>query len=162
MTRPQWKNSKAKSLLTDDILNGTVPDTMVAKDVYQMREDYKAFDYQHFRSNLYNLRKTLKKHQDRANVDTEALAYDVQIRHNRGKKNLGISWCGSEAERLLKLDIDNGNHMGVKPSELRNTRKEYQCFPLIVFRKHIHQEVRGRREKSYWMNRKQTKTTMSK
>jgi broad specificity polyphosphatase/5'/3'-nucleotidase SurE len=45
----------------------------------------------------------------------------------------------------------------MRPQELRKTRVEYASFPVDVFRKHIHQEVRSRKDKAYWMVRQQKK-----
>jgi hypothetical protein len=64
-------------------------------------------------------------------------------------------WDGSDAERLLKEDADEGLTNSIKPSDLHETRPEYQAFPLKTFRDHIHQENRSRTGKAYWMNRQQ-------
>jgi hypothetical protein len=37
------------------------------------------------------------------------------------------------------------------------SREEYQAFPLEVFRKHLHQEVRSRVETPYWLEYKAKK-----
>jgi hypothetical protein len=64
-------------------------------------------------------------------------------------------WAGSEAARLLKIDVDNGRHLTMKPRELYalDDRPEYRIWPLKVFRKHIHQEVRSRKTQAYWLHR---------
>jgi hypothetical protein len=72
-------------------------------------------------------------------------------------QNVGFAYPrfgGSEAERLLKLDVSNGEHKKMKPKELKLTRPEYEPFPPCVFAKHIHQELRERRAKSYWLAKK--------
>jgi hypothetical protein len=51
-------------------------------------------------------------------------------------------WYGSDAERLLKADVSAKIHETMAPQQLHRTRTEYQIYPLEVFRKHIHQEVR--------------------
>jgi hypothetical protein len=43
---------------------------------------------------------------------------------------------------LLKHDIDNRLHRTMKLQALYNTQKEYKDYPLTVFWKHIHQEVK--------------------
>jgi hypothetical protein len=60
---------------------------------------------------------------------------------------------GSDAQRLLKEDVESGLTMHLDPSFLRETRLEYKVFPLKVFRDHIYQEVRLKTGSSYWMNR---------
>jgi hypothetical protein len=43
------------------------------------------------------------------------------------------------------MSIDNQKHQTLKPQALHSTQKEYQDYPLTVFRKHIHQEVKRRK-----------------
>ena len=59
-------------------------------------------------------------------------------------------WDGSEAARLLKLDIEAGEHLKLTPVKLHEKRVEYKALPLHVFRDHIYQEKRSRMEGSYW------------
>ena len=66
-------------------------------------------------------------------------------------------WQDSEAEQLLKSDLAAGIGTSIKPEQLWNSRKEYQAFPLTVFRKHIHQELRAELETGYWLNKKEEK-----
>jgi hypothetical protein len=41
--------------------------------------------------------------------------------------------------------MDEGKHRTMKPSELRQTRQQYQNYPIRVFRGHIEQEERARK-----------------
>jgi hypothetical protein len=52
-----------------------------------------------------------------------------------------------------------GLHEEQPPCDFRMTRLEYEVFPLNVFRKHIQQELRGPRESSYWLARRNKKKT---
>jgi hypothetical protein len=62
-------------------------------------------------------------------------------------------WQGSEAERLLKVDVSEKKNKEMHPQVLRGTRNEYQDYSLEVFRKHIHQEVRDQKlKKQYQCN----------
>ena len=60
-------------------------------------------------------------------------------------------WGGSIAECLLKVDIDAGKHEIMKPHHLQATRTEYSFYPPKVFHDHVQQEIRGHRERSYWL-----------
>jgi len=51
-------------------------------------------------------------------------------------------WEGSEAERRLKRDIDAGIHAQMKPQDFYNTGNAYKKFSIVVFRKHIEQELK--------------------
>jgi hypothetical protein len=58
---------------------------------------------------------------------------------------------------LLAEDINGGLHQIFTPSQLRNTRPEYQEFPLDVFRRHIHQEKRRLVQSNYALFKKEQK-----
>jgi hypothetical protein len=52
-----------------------------------------------------------------------------------------IPWHRSAAKKLLQDDIDHGKHLRMKSRILHAMREEYQVFSLLVFCKHIYQEV---------------------
>jgi hypothetical protein len=57
----------------------------------------------------------------------------------------------SEAEKLLKSSIANGDHLAMKPKALYEDTNAYHMFTLDQFRKHIDQERRSRKESLYWL-----------
>ena len=147
----KWKNSVAKKHLRADILSGAVPPGMKAKEVYAMRPQYKQYPYKNFRSNLLSLRKLIAKDKERMRADCEAYGHDrallAQLRADDPPEN--IPWHRSEAKKLLEKDIDDGKHLQMKPSEMYDTREEYQAFSLKVFRNHIYQEVDSQAKREY-------------
>ena len=147
-----WQKSEAKKLLTKDILDGKVTAGMKPKDVYSMHEEYKPYKYENFKNNLLGLHKSMQKLQGFADADSVALAHDLQVRPRATNNPRGYPrWDRSEAERLLK---DENEHQTMKPKELHQKRKEYQEFPLDVFRDHIYEEVRKRTVSLYWSTKK--------
>lgn len=148
----KWSNSDARFLLREDIIAGAVPETMGARIVYQMRPEYAEFEYNKFRSNLSNLRQSVAFSHERMIADCEAYGHDrgiLNVLRNSEDGDEGcIQWLGSDAKRLLKRDIDEGNHLPLKPSELYATRVEYQAFELKVFRKHLYQELDTRTKRA--------------
>lgn len=153
-----WEHSEEKKLLRQDILDGKVPSTMKPRDAYNMRNGIcKKYKQTNFTTSLRNLRESLKKNQEKADSDSAALAHDRQL-HPKGNETCDgcgyPRWEGSEAERLLKDDIANGRHEGLKPLQFRLTRQCYQAFPAKVFRNHVEKEINKRRERSRWKNRK--------
>jgi len=66
-------------------------------------------------------------------------------------------WEGSEAERLLKLDMEEGLHKVLRPQEPIYNHPEYAGWPLEVFRNHIHQNMRSKLETPYWMAKRAEK-----
>jgi len=153
---PPWRYSDAKKQLKKDILDGTI-DGKSAKEVHCMRPEYHQYIYSNFSTNLKNLRELLDKEQTRADSDAVAFAHDEAL-GLLGKNNKPYPrWQGTEAERLLQIDIDNNKHISMKPKALQASRPEYAPYPGKVFSDHIQQEVRARYERPYWMARKAEK-----
>lgn len=125
---------------------------MDPKDVYKMRPEYKQYDQDRFCANVKALRERIDKYQAKADADSRALAHDRILHPPPATNHKGYPrWCDSDAERLLKQDMDAGKHLTMKPKDLRKTRSEYLAFPPKTFRDHIHQESRNRRETPYWL-----------
>ena len=70
-----------------------------------------------------------------------------------------MTWLGNGGFVLPKTlaDISQNLQVNQKPKELWVTRPEYKAYPLNVFRDHIQQELRARRERPYWMARRAEK-----
>lgn len=100
--------------------------------------------------------------QNRASKDLAAFLHDKQIPRPQAAAAAYPCWQDSEAEQLLKSDIEAGIGTSIKPEQLWNSRVEYQSFPLTVFRKHIYQELRAEAEKGYWLNKKKEKEDKKK
>lgn len=150
----------AKPLLEKDLRVGAIgaelPD---AKLVHKMKPEYEAVPLANFKRNLAALRIRFVQYKEGAEYGSIALAHDRQLHLvNPNPPNWEYPrWDGSAAQRLLKEDIGNKKHVGVKPQDLRETRDEYKAFPKEVFRKHIQQELRSDRESSYWLSRPKRK-----
>jgi hypothetical protein len=145
----------AKEILTVMLLANEIPEAMPPREVYLLRPQFGTVVYKNFRTNLCALRKTLKQHGVRAQEDHVALIHDQRLYPTLPTIQLGAPrWNGSSAERLLKIDIDDGKNERNTPRELWLTRDEYKIFQLTTFRQHIHQETRSRIETSYWLARK--------
>jgi len=153
-----------KELLKDDIKSGKVLPSMAPRDIYDLQQEYKGIKYKKFRTNLNNIQKSLKKLSNEALVDSNAVANDCRAHPKNNDGNALYSyprWDGLEAQRLLKLDVDDGTHERLLPREFHQARVEYQAYPLDVFWKHIHQETRSHRETAYWLVKKQQKKTLN-
>jgi hypothetical protein len=158
----KWKDSEAKQLLREDIISGVVPASMAAKDVYDMRPEYKKWSYQNFPTNLRHLRKAIGDSYERMLADCEAYGHDraLLVKLRAGKNPRGdIPWHKSEAKKLLKQDIDDGKHRQMKPESLHGTREEYQAFPLTTFRNHIYQEIDSRAKRAHRFAKKKKRAS---
>jgi len=136
-----------------DIKDGTVKLTMHPAQVYVMRPEFHQFDYDFFAKRLESLQESLGELKELAQIDAQALAHDLALGMRKNSKPYPV-WQGSVAERMLKEDLEAGADLVMKPEQLKATRPEYKDWPLDVFRNHIHQELRERKERPYWLNRK--------
>lgn len=146
----------AKELLKEDIISGYALPSMGPEEVAELRWEYERVPFKNFKVNLNRLRKDLDNKSDLATNDDFAVAHDRRL-HPVSINPPGFSyprWNGSEAERLLKIEVDNGSHARMPPRALHKTEGAYQCFPIGIFRNHIYQEVRSRRETPYWLAKK--------
>jgi len=151
-----WKYSKARDLLEKDIKDGTVDATMHPAQVFIMRPEFSEFDYDFFAKRLETLQESLGELKTLAHIDARALAHDLALGMRKNSKPYPL-WQGSCAERLLKEDLDDGLDLIMKPEKLKGKRPEYDPWPLDVFRNHIHQELRARKERPYWLGRRKHK-----
>ena len=125
-TLAPWVTSKAKKLLRKDIIEKRVTIAMDPLVVHGMRNEFKEYELKNFKTNLKNLHLTIQKEQRRADMDSDAHAYDLSIHPPILQTPSGYpQWQGSEAARLLKLDIEDEKHESMKPSDLHNTKDEY-------------------------------------
>jgi len=147
----KWQKSRAKALLRRDILEGRVPleggrqTTMKLRQVYELRPEFAEYMYSKFSSRLSSLRTTISECNDRAARDQEAFDNFVA---NHPETSLFshhgyIQWQGSEAQKLLKEDLENNLHETMEKKDLFRSRPEYyENFPLNVFRDKVYQEIR--------------------
>ena len=134
-----WRKSAAKRLLKNDIISGAVLPNDKAKDVWLMRPEYSAYHPRNFATNLRNLRNVISRDIARANIDYEAYKHDRLIVQSNIVNSVPV-WHRSLAAKLLKQDMKDKKHIGIKPAELYKSRVEYQCFSQKTFWNHIYQE----------------------
>lgn len=152
-----WGLSKSKAILRTGLLNGTIKPHMKPKEVFNMNpQEHGKWNYNNWANNLRNLRNSIKRDRGRMQKDVLAYGHDLAIvnEYRKSLSNPKPRWRGSSAERLLKQDIDEGKHLSMKPRFLHQTRSEYRIFDLMVFRKHIYQEVDSRPKREMRFQRK--------
>ena len=161
-----WHKSKAKELLTHDLLNRRFPMEPTIDDteqIFQSRPEYKLYE-KYFKENLKKLRAAISKRKMYAAIDNEALTHDRRI-HPKATHNVNgrPRWEGSDGERLLKEAIDQGivDKPGFKPKSLYESRDEWcKVFTLKEFRDHIYQEQRTRKFLRFWVDFKGKKPSV--
>lgn len=150
---PPWRNSPAKAQLRAGILSFVYTDAMDAEMIYGSDVIFRQYKWNDFKTNLANLRASIGRSVSRAVKDAVNVAADKQRNAAAAAAGGAKIWAGSEAERLLKDDIDNNRHVGMTPIQLRDTQPEYQEWTLKEFRDHIEQEKRSRMTQAYWLRR---------
>jgi hypothetical protein len=149
----KWKKSKARDLLYKDLVDGLIPrqavdehrrSTMKLEDIFQMHPEYKLYDRKKFSGRLSNLRQVYDECMFRAEIDQEAFEKYRENHQPSLFSHKGYpEWQGSEAQRLLKLDIEAGKHTQMSKTDLHESKIEYyENYPLDAFRDKIYQELR--------------------
>jgi hypothetical protein len=143
----KWRKSKAKKILYDMLLDGTVPmdNTMPLEDIYLLDEEFAKFDFARFRGRLNRLNAKIKELDSRADEDLEAFrTYKRNHKPSLFSHKGYVQWQGSTAQELLWDDLDAYlKDPNQKPKDLWMSRKEYRDeFPLDAFRDKIKQEIR--------------------
>jgi hypothetical protein len=149
----KWAKSKARGLLFKDLRDGNIPrealdehkkSTMKLEDIFQMHPEYKLYDRTKFSGRLSELRRVYDELMFRAEIDQEA--FDQYGRNHQPSlfSHKGYpEWQGSEAQILLKGDIEEGKHTRMSKSDLHESNSEYyENYPLGAFRDKLDQELR--------------------
>ena len=123
----------AKPVLERDCLEGRVTDSMARKDVHAFRPEFQAVPINNFGNNWNRIKKSAQELKRIAVIDSAALFHD-KILHPVEHQN---RWDGSDAQTLLKQDIELGLCEQFSPKELWLSRPEHQVFDLDTFRPHV-------------------------
>ena len=116
--------------------------TMPLQEIYIQRPEFADYSKVKFSARLSSLRKTVKAGNTQAADDQLALENYKANHESSGFSDKGyIQWQGSEAQELVREDMDAGLHEELEKKELWGSRPQYyENFPLAVFRDKIYQE----------------------
>lgn len=151
-----WRNSRAKELLKQDVLSGLVTADMKPAVVHEMHEECKEFAKKNFSTNLRNLRAVVDENRARMKGDLEAYEFDrlaLAVTFLAEE----VPWHWSEAKGLLKQDMKEGKHLSMDKKELYESRDEYKVYPLKKFRDHIYQAEKKEMKKAFRFEKKKTR-----
>jgi hypothetical protein len=152
--KPIEQSAAAKLLERDvfeenDIHNNKIP--MDAEAVYDMRPQYQKYSFEEFVNLLDLVRDKHKLTRKKAQTDDKRVR--KQLNHLGGMEEQTFwgyqSWRNHPGKPLLRQDMDQGKHLTMKPSLLRDSRPEYSDLPYAVFRKRIAQETLARKQANY-------------
>jgi hypothetical protein len=148
----KWEKSRAKKLLYNDIIKGIVPldpkddddGVLNLKGIYSMRPEYSEYSYEKFSGRIASLRKTVRDFTKRADQDKKRFDVFKSLNPVSRISHKGyVQWQGSEAQELLRQDIQEKKHETMSKIDLWGSRAEYFTeFSLDVFRDKLYQEIR--------------------
>ena len=144
-----WTECTARTLLRSDLMNGVVPLSgyvMNARRVQQTRPEYMAYDLEFFSKRLSTMRANMRQQHSNSHQDSMAYAHDrVMYPTPTHNPNGILRWEGSDAETLLRADVEAGVHNAMTPKQMYLSRPAYQMFTQRQFAGHIYQEIRRRK-----------------
>lgn len=112
-------------------------------------EEFKNVPKDRLGPNFKSLKKQIRKDKGRAEADREGYLHDIK-KHTLAR-DTDNEWHGSEAEALLRVDVENGKHKDTKPKLLQQEREAYKKFDSGTLRGHIYQETRRNKISAYWL-----------
>lgn len=154
-----WGSSKAKAFLLKCLMDDKSPvHEMTPKEIYNSHPEFKRYDPERFKANLRELRKAVKKRKKIVEEDEQQFWQQQFTNPRKEFTSKGDPfWDTHKAKTSLEEDFKNGNADKLLPSELRETRLEYQAFSKKVFRGHVYQERRRLREAPFWILKRNKK-----
>lgn len=146
--------SKAYTLLFLLHMNKTksrVLNQMAVEDIWRSSPEFQKYELEKFKTYLSNMKKLTNKRKELIEKEEAAYEMDMLTLPHADLTSRGIPfWNRHDASKLLKEDEANGTAKSMKPKQLWQSRKEYQDFPLSVFRKHIYQERMKNLAAPFW------------
>jgi hypothetical protein len=151
---PNWRSSSAKRHLKSYVENGKDIDAngrqKSGESIYLLRPEYKQYKLKNFKKKLETLRNTHNNEISAAALAEKATNNFLKQHPPSATSSHGYPrYHGSTARAYLKADIDAKKHLKMKPEKLRSTKEVYQQFPKKVFRDHIYQETKARKQRYY-------------
>ena len=152
----------AKALVKKKLEEGLIPAAVHPvgpRELWGQHQEFHAFwTYNKFCDYLSAQRCRIRSNDKQGDRDFGAFQHDRAIFPVKMVGEYGRPrWRGSDAERLLKIDIDQGRHKTMKPKEMFEHCPENLPFGLKCYRDHIHQEIKSQKFYSYIKHQQQKK-----
>ena len=161
------KSSKAYALLfllymNPDSRKARVISDMSAEQIWRSHPEFQQYELEKFKTYNKNMKALTSKRKKSINDEEASYHRDMLKLPRNATTSRGLPfWNNHPASELLKNDEASGVAAGMTPKQLRMSRKEYQDFPLPVFRKHIYQERSKQLAAPFWQH-KRNKNAMKK
>ncbi|KAL7432776.1 hypothetical protein ACHAXH_003899 [Discostella pseudostelligera] len=146
--------SKAYSLLFSLLMNdvsSTALARMSVAEIWQSDELFQQYELEKFKEYYKNM--VIRTDKRKQSIRDEYKAYQDDMlklpRCNTMTRGYPF-WDMHKASEFLQEDEESGRAKELKPMALWKSRREYQDFPLDVFRKHIYQLRSKRLAAPFW------------
>ena len=138
------------SLLMDDA-GARALDRMSIEQIWKSDPLFQQYELDKFKEYHKNMVKLTGKRKKLLSDEYRSYLADMKKvpRHNTTARGYPF-WDTHKASKLLEEDEESGQAKTLMPKDLWKSRKEYQDFPLDVFRKHIYQLRSKRLAAPYW------------
>ncbi len=150
--------SKAYCLLYTlhmDPKKSCIVNTMTARQLWESHPEFQLYALEKFKTYNDNMKKLTSKRKDLIRAEEAACHRDMLKLPPNTRTNRGLPfWHRHLAAKLLVEDVKSGKSKTMKPCKLWESRKEYQDFPLRIFRKHIYQERTKQLAAPYWQHKR--------
>ena len=164
-----WRNSEARCLLIEDLINSTLPieesecPKELVWEIYKEEEAFANVPFDQFKARLRDHYKQVKKDLARSKFEENCLMQDQALfpcglENFRGELIFDLH----PAKDLLWYDIMEKLHVGLKPKDLWRTWAEYQEFELATFRGWIYQEICREKFINYLNMKREEKKELSR
>ena len=130
---------------------------MSAKKNWESHEIFQLYDLIQFKTYNKNMKALTSKRKILIKEEEESFHRDMLKLPEKDVTSRGIPfWYKHEASRLVEEYVSQEieGAAKIKPQLLWKSRKEYQEFPLDVFRKHLYQERTKRLAAPYWQHKR--------
>jgi len=150
-----WRFSKAKNKIAQDIVDGLIPSDgpiNVDEIFYSRHADnplFKDFPCREelYRNRINSLRGGIVKLKKCADFDKKAIKADRLLHPRRSHNVRGEPrWDGSDAQACLKIDMTADKLAEMTQDALWKSRPAYQLFQFVIFRKHIDQYTQSKKK----------------
>jgi hypothetical protein len=150
-----WAKSKAKQKLLELLMDESSyihADGMDVNEIHNSDDIFKQYKLSNFKTNYRNL--VAKLQLERSCIEFDQAAFDKILPRNDQTERGYKFWDGHRAQLSMREDVKEKRTVHLTPKQLRQTRAEYEEFPLEILRQHKYQEERRQREKVYWQKKR--------
>jgi hypothetical protein len=164
-SRVDWKNSKARTILIEDLHEGFLPldeEDLSAEEawesVYSLLDEFLDVPFEQFEVRLADHRAQVKKDylasiRDEVAFINSRRLYPRSPLNRKGEKVFDMT----TAQELLRQDIKNGLGKSKSPEQIRLSRKEYMEFEKTIFHGRVRQAIRRDKFENFMKKKKQKK-----